>query len=218
MGVLKTVAWVAGAGAAVVAAASATPVAKRMRATVAEDLATARERDPAVRHDFVTLISYPGLHAIWAYRGLHKLNGLPGGQVPARLLSQLVRALTNVEIHPGARIGRRFFIDHADGIVIGETAEIGDDVMLYHQVTLGGTSMEQVKRHPTLGNNVLVGAGAKILGPVTVGDGASVGANAVVVKDVPANNVAVGVPATNRAPKGDDTPAHHMQVDPAIWI
>lgn len=217
MSLIKKLAVAAGAGAAIVATASATPWGKRARATVREDLDTARRRDPAVKSDFVTAVSYPGLHAVWAYRGLHQLHKA-GGEVPARILSQLVRTLTGVEIHPAATIGRRFFIDHADGIVVGATAEIGDDVMLYQQVTLGGTSMEQTKRHPTLGNNVLVGAGAKILGPINVGDGASVGANAVVVKDVPADHVAVGVPAKNRAPKGTDTPSHHLLEDPAIWI
>ncbi|MCG7298835.1 serine O-acetyltransferase [Brevibacterium sp. ACRRH] len=218
MSFLKKLAVMAGVGAVAVAATSATTLGKRARAALREDLDTARRRDPAVRSDFVTAVSYPGLHAVWAYRGLHELNKVPGGEVPARILSQAVRTLTGVEIHPAAKIGRRFFIDHADGIVVGATAEIGDDVMLYQQVTLGGTSMEQTKRHPTLGNNVLVGAGAKILGPITVGDGASVGANAVVVKDVPADHVAVGVPAKNRAPKGVDTPQNHLLEDPAIWI
>lgn len=218
MSFLKKLAVMAGVGAAAIAATSATTLGKRARVAFREDLDTARRRDPAVRSDFVTAVSYPGLHAVWAYRGLHELNKVPGGEVPARILSQAVRTLTGVEIHPAAKIGRRFFIDHADGIVVGATAEIGDDVMLYQQVTLGGTSMEQTKRHPTLGNNVLVGAGAKILGPITVGDGASVGANAVVVKDVPANHVAVGVPAKNRAPKGSDTPRNHVFEDPAIWI
>ena len=204
--------------AAAVAAVAAYGLSRpAVRAALKEDLETARRRDPAVRNDLVTALSYPGLHAIWAYRGIHKIYGLPGGQAPARLLSQAVRALTSVEIHPAAKIGRRFFIDHAEGVVIGETAEIGDDVMLYHQVTLGGVSMEQVKRHPTLGNNVLVGAGAKVLGPVMVGDGASIGANAVVVKDVPAGNVAVGIPATNREPRGTTT-AENENFDPAIWI
>ncbi|MDN5661483.1 MAG: serine O-acetyltransferase, partial [Brevibacterium aurantiacum] len=142
------------------------------------------------------------------------------------------RTLTGVEIHPGAQIGRRFFIDHANGVVIGETSEIGDDVMLYHQVTLGGTSMEQTKRHPTIGNHVLVGAGAKILGPVVVGDNSSVGANAVVVKDVAADSSAVGIPAKVRPYKNRTDPeaagsdvgdsrspyADFELIDPAIWI
>lgn len=190
------------------------------RVRLREDLDTVKRRDPAAQSDLVTLLSYPGMHAIWAYRGLHKLWFAPGGRVPARLASQLVRALTGVEIHPGATIGRRFFIDHADGIVVGETSEIGDDVMLYHQVTLGGTSMAKTKRHPTLGNDVLVGSGAKVLGPVTVGDGSSVGANAVVIKDVPAESIAVGIPATVKKPKGVEEPhaGKWELTDPAIWI
>ncbi|RAF21853.1 serine O-acetyltransferase, partial [Burkholderia multivorans] len=157
-----------------------------------------QRRDPAASNDLVSILSYPGLHAIWAHRGLHRMWQHDELKVPARLLSQAVRALTGVEIHPGATIGRRFFIDHANGVVIGETAEIGDDVMLYHQVTLGGTSMEKTKRHPTLGNHVIVGSGAKILGPVVVGDNSSVGANPVVVKDVATDSSAVGIPATVR--------------------
>ena len=189
-------------------------------AALREDLATARKRDPAATNALVTALSYPGLHAIWAHRGLHKLWQHRAGKVPARLLGQMVRTLTGVEIHPGATIGRRFFIDHANGIVVGETAEIGDDVMLYQQVTLGGTSMEAVKRHPTIGDNVLIGSGAKVLGPITVASGAAVGANAVVVRDVPANSVAVGVPAVNRYP--DTSPGTHLKngdlVDPTLWI
>ncbi|WP_166972891.1 serine O-acetyltransferase EpsC [Brevibacterium atlanticum] len=172
-----------------------------VRESLREDLDTVRRRDPAATSDFVSLVSYPGMHAIWAHRGLHRLWQHEAGKVPARLMSQMVRTLTGVEIHPGATIGRRFFIDHANGVVIGETSEIGDDVMLYHQVTLGGTSMEQTKRHPTIGNHVLVGAGAKILGPVVVGDNSAVGANAVVVKDVAADSSAVGIPATVRSKK-----------------
>ncbi|MBD4598686.1 serine acetyltransferase, partial [Xanthomonas citri pv. citri] len=123
-------------------------------------------------------------------------------KMPARVLSQVTRAATGIEIHPGASIGRRFFIDHGMGVVIGETAEIGDDVMLYHGVTLGGRSLAKVKRHPTLRDGVVVGAGAKILGPVEIGEGTAVGANAVVVKDTPADAIATGVPATVRPRKG----------------
>lgn len=195
-----------------------------VRAALREDLDTARRRDPAARNDFVTALSYPGLHAIWAHRGLSKLNQCDAGKVPARLLSQAVRTLTGVEIHPGAQIGRRFFIDHANGVVIGETSEIGDDVMLYHQVTLGGRSMAQEKRHPTLRDNVVVGTGAKLIGPVEVGENAAVGANAVVVKDVAAGGTAVGVPATVKFPKsrpvdeeGHPTP-DGVLTDPALWI
>lgn len=220
MSFLKKLAVMVGVGAAAVAATSATTVGKRARAALREDLDTARRRDPAVRSDFVTAVSYPGLHAVWAYRGLHELNKMPGGEVPARILSQAVRTLTGVEIHPAAKIGRRFFIDHADGIVVGATAEIGDDVMLYHQVTLGGTSTEAVKRHPTIGNDVLIGAGAAVLGPVKVGDGSSVGANAVVVGDVPDGTIAVGIPAKIKRPKERHVPTHGEVelVDPAIWI
>ena len=189
-----------------------------------------KRRDPAARNDFVLLVSYPGMHAIWAHRGLHRLWQHDAGKIPARLMSQFVRTLTGVEIHPGAVIGRRFFIDHANGVVIGETSEIGDDVMLYHQVTLGGTSMAQTKRHPTIGNHVLVGAGAKILGPVVVGDNSAVGANAVVVKDVAADSSAVGIPATVRSKKKDGAASAKAEVeastkrpdfileDPALWI
>lgn len=206
----------AAASAAALGAAYASNPA--FRQTLREDLDTAKRRDPAARNDLVTLISYPGLHAIWAHRGIHKLWQHEAGKVPARLLSQAVRTLTGVEIHPGATIGRRFFIDHANGVVIGETAEIGDDVMLYHQVTLGGATMEQVKRHPTIGDNVMIGAGAKIIGPVTVGSGSSVGANAVVVKDVPEGSTAVGIPATIRQP-GSGRQANEWKLeDPALWI
>ncbi|WP_209324087.1 serine O-acetyltransferase EpsC [Brevibacterium renqingii] len=205
-----------------------------VRKTLREDLETVRRRDPAARNDFVSLVSYPGMHAIWAHRGLHRLWQHDLGRVPARLMSQAVRTLTGVEIHPGARIGRRFFIDHANGVVIGETSEIGDDVMLYHQVTLGGTSMEQTKRHPTIGDHVLIGAGAKILGPVTVGDNSAVGANAVVVKDVAPDSSAVGIPAAvrpkrSRVAAGSSGGQHgegaasskyadFELVDPALWI
>src|SRR5450631_2880636 len=131
-------------------------------------------------------LASPGLHAIWVHRLTHWMWTKPGGRLAARLISQLARALTGVEIHPGATIGRRFFIDHGMGVVIGETAEIGDDVTLSHGVTLGGTSWQHGKLHPTLGNGVVVRACAKILGPITISDGAKSGSNAVVVKDVPA--------------------------------
>ena len=153
-----------------------------------------RERDPAARSSLEVLLCYPGLHAVlW-----HKLShGLWRRRLrlAARFTAHVGRMLTGIEIHPAARIGRRLIIDHGMGVVIGETAEIGDDVYLYHQVTLGGTSSEQGKRHPTLGNGVIVGAGAKILGAITVGDNARVGANAVVVQAVDANQTVVGIPA-----------------------
>ena len=129
-----------------------------------------------------------------------------------------VRSVTGVEIHPGAVIGHRFFIDHGMGVVIGETAEVGDDVMLYHGVTLGGRSMQRVKRHPTVGSRVTIGAGARILGPVHIGDDVQIGANSVVVKDIPAGAIATGIPATVRFPHGHEDPYEAMFKDPALWI
>lgn len=173
-----------------------------------EDLATARSHDPAARSDTENFFVYSGLHAIWMHRLAHKMWQNPSLKWPARLLSQANRAITGIEIHPGATIGRRFFIDHGMGIVIGETAEIGEDVMLYHGVTLGGRTRDAGKRHPTLGDGVAVGAGAKILGPVVIGAGSAVGANAVVTRDAPEDSVLVGVPAkTRRRVAGDDTRA-----------
>ncbi|KAB7628395.1 serine O-acetyltransferase [Alkalilimnicola sp. S0819] len=159
-----------------------------------EDIQCVRERDPAARNAFEVFTSYPGFHALLMHRCNHWLwrRGL---RWLARFLSLFARWLTGVEIHPGARIGRRFFIDHGMGVVIGETAEIGDDCTLYHGVTLGGTSWEAGKRHPTLANDVVVGAGAKILGPLQVGTGARIGSNAVVLKDVPEGATMVGIPA-----------------------
>jgi serine O-acetyltransferase len=158
-----------------------------------EDLRCALERDPAARGAWEVLTLYPGLHAIYFHRLAHAIWRAKWKWL-ARWISTVARWLTGIEIHPGARIGRRFFIDHGMGIVIGETAEIGDDCTLYHAVTLGGTSWEKGKRHPTLCNNVVVGAGAKVLGPIIVGDGARIGSNAVVVKDVPPGATVVGIP------------------------
>lgn len=158
-----------------------------------EDIRCVFERDPAARTVFEVLTTYPGFHAVQMHRLSHWLWNR-GLRWLARWLSTLGRWLTGIEIHPAARIGRRFFIDHGMGVVIGETAEIGDDCTLYHGVTLGGTTWKKGKRHPTLGNNVVVGAGAKVLGPITVGDGARIGSNAVVLKDVPAGATVVGVP------------------------
>lgn len=170
---------------------------------VREDLDNARDNDPAARGAVENAIVYSGLHAIWMYRIAHALwvRGIKG---PARVISQLARFLTGVEIHPGATIGRRFFIDHGMGVVVGETAEIGDGVMLYHGVTLGGQVLTQTKRHPTLCDNVTIGAGAKVLGPITIGAGSAVGANAVVTKDVPPGHIAVGIPASSRPRKGEE--------------
>ena len=159
-----------------------------------EEIAVVFERDPAARNTWEVITCYPGFHALLFHRLGHWLWGA-GFKWLARLTSHLGRWLTGIEIHPGANIGRRFFIDHGMGVVIGETADIGDDCTLYHGVTLGGTSWNKGKRHPTLGNGVVVGAGAKILGPIVVGDGAKIGSNAVVVKDVPPGATAIGIPA-----------------------
>jgi serine O-acetyltransferase len=158
-----------------------------------EDIQSVFDRDPAARSTLEILLSYPGLHAIWGYRITHWLwkRRL---RLLARWLSHVVRFLTGIEIHPGATIGHKFFIDHGMGVVIGETAEVGENVTLYHGVTLGGTTLEKGKRHPTLEDNVVVGAGAKVLGAITIGSGSRIGANAVVVKPVPSNSVVVGVP------------------------
>jgi serine O-acetyltransferase len=165
-----------------------------MFARIREDIASVFDRDPAARSAWEVVTCYPGFHALQIHRFSHAL-WRAGLRWLARFVSHFSRWITGIEIHPGATIGRRVFIDHGMGVVIGETAEIGDDTTLYHGVTLGGTSWNKGKRHPTLGRNVVVGAGAKILGPVIVGDGAKVGSNAVVVKDVPPGATAVGIPA-----------------------
>ncbi len=162
-------------------------------ARMSEDIETVRKRDPAARSSAEIVLAYAGLHAIWAHRTTHFL-WRSGGRISARVLSQLARFFTGVEIHPGARIGRRFFIDHGMGVVIGETAEIGDDVTIYHGVTLGGTTLSKGKRHPKLGDRVIVGAGAKILGNISIGADSKVGANAVAIRSVPENSVIVGFP------------------------
>ena len=158
-----------------------------------DDIASVFERDPAARTTWEVLTCYPGLHAVYVHR-LANWFWRRGLRWLGRMTSHIGRWLTGIEIHPGAQIGRRVFIDHGMGVVIGETAEVGDDVTLYHEVTLGGTSWAKGKRHPTLGKGVVIGAGAKVLGPITVGEGAKIGSNAVVVKDVPANATVVGVP------------------------
>jgi serine O-acetyltransferase len=160
---------------------------------IKEDIHSVFERDPAARSSLEVLLSYPGLYAVWGHRVTHWLwKGRM--QLLGRVFSQIMRALTGIEIHPGAEIGSRLFIDHGMGVVIGETSKIGDCVTLYHGVTLGGVSHYKGKRHPTIENNVVVGTGAKILGAITVGKNSRIGANAVVVKSVPPNSVVVGVP------------------------
>ncbi|MBL8260312.1 MAG: serine O-acetyltransferase [Candidatus Competibacteraceae bacterium] len=158
-----------------------------------EDITCVFDRDPAARTVLEVLTAYPGIHAVLLHRVHHALWNL-GFKWLARFLSAISRWLTGIEIHPGAKIGRRFFIDHGMGVVIGETTEIGDDCTLYQGVTLGGTSWNKGKRHPTLGNNVVIGAGAKVLGPFKVGDNARIGSNSVVIKEVPASATVVGVP------------------------
>ncbi len=189
-------------------------------AILREDLACVFQRDPAARSTFEVLTTYPGVHAVLTHRLAHRL-WRAGWRFPARLLSFLGRTLTNVDIHPGASIGRRFFIDHGACVVIGETAEVGNDVTLYHGVTLGGTSWNKGKRHPTLADGVVVGAGAKILGPITIGERVRVGANSVVVKNVPADRTVVGVPgrivdtrAGSARPENGISLDHNLLPDP----
>jgi serine O-acetyltransferase len=197
--------------------------------TLRRDIQAVFDRDPAARSTLEVILLYPGLHAVWLHRLAHSLwqNGF---FLLARAVSQFSRWLTGIEIHPGAQIGPGLFIDHGMATVIGETAEIGEDVTLYHNVTLGGVSWEKVKRHPTLENHVVVGAGAQILGPIRIGAHSRIGANSVVVKDVPPNSIVVGVPGRFRMMNGErvsdagllgDGPAHedlqHNQLpDPTV--
>ena len=169
-----------------------------------EDVRTVFARDPAARSRLEVLLFYPGLHALWLHHIAHFLwkRRL---RLFARAVSHGARLLTAIEIHPGVTIGRRFFIDHGAGVVIGETAEIGDDVLMYQGVVLGGTTLEKKKRHPTIGNNVVIGSAAILLGPITVGDGARIGANSVVVRSVPPNAVVVGVPGRIVEDRGGKT-------------
>lgn len=176
-----------------------------------EDVASIFARDPAARNTFEVLTTYPGVHALIAYRLTHGLWRRDFKWL-ARFISSITRWFTGVEIHPGATIGKRLFIDHGMGVVIGETAEIGDDCTLYHGVTLGGTTWQKGKRHPTLGNNVIVGAGAKVLGPITIHDGARIGSNAVVVKDVSAHTTVVGVPGRVMRPVQTDQEARRIAI------
>lgn len=180
-----------------------------------EDLDTALKRDPAARGRLEVALTYPGVHALWAHR-LSNRFWVNGFKMIARLIQEFARLITGVDIHPAATIGRRLFIDHATGVVIGETAVVGEDCLIFHGVTLGGQSMNKGKRHPTLGNEVMVGAGAKILGAINIGEGAKIGANAVVVKDVPPGRIALGVPAKLRNPKKPVSP--DMNIDPSLFI
>ncbi len=169
-------------------------IADEISDEVKTDIAAVRERDPAARNDLEVLMLYSGVHAILAYRVAHKLY-LGKKYFPARAVSQFAKFITGIEIHPGATIGKGLVIDHGSGVVIGETAEIGDNCTLYQGVTLGGTGKDTGKRHPTLGNNVMVGAGAKVLGPFRIGDNSKIAAGAVVLSEIPANSTAVGIPA-----------------------
>jgi serine O-acetyltransferase len=187
---------------------------------IREDVGCVRSRDPAARGQLETILTYPGVHAVIWHRAAHRL-WRANWRFLARLLSWLCRFLTNIDIHPGATIGRRFFIDHGAGVVVGETTEIGDDVTLYHGVTLGGTTWSPGKRHPTLEDRVVVGAGAKILGPITVGRGTRVGANSVVVEATPPDVTVVGIPAKVVRPKSSRRKLagridldHHLIPDP----
>jgi serine O-acetyltransferase len=202
------------------ATVTAKPRAASLFSLIKEDIGCVRLRDPAARSQLETLLTYPGIHAVIWYRIAHRL-WIAGWRFPARLLSWLGRFLTNVDIHPGARIGRRFFIDHGACVVIGETAEVGDDVTLYHGVTLGGVSWSPGKRHPTLEDRVVVGAGAKILGPITVGCGSRIGANSVVIENTPPDVTVVGIPArvvrpqrSHRRVVGHIDLDHHLMPDP----
>ena len=181
-----------------------------------EDLAAAINSDPAARNALEVALTYPGVHAVWAYRLAHMLFK-KNFNLLARIVSSISRSYTGVDIHPGARLGRRLFIDHANGVVIGETTKIGTDCVLFHQVTLGGVSMSKGKRHPTLGDRVMVGAGAKVLGPIHVGSDARIAANAVVVRDVPAGCSAIGVPA-RVSPGCKQQKTAELIIDPTLFI
>ena len=184
----------------------------------ADEIKTVKDRDPAAKSAIEVLLLYPGLHALVLYRVSHQLWEWKIPFIP-RWLSQMARSLTGIEIHPGAQIGKSFFIDHGMGVVIGETAIVGDNVLLYQGTTLGGTGKETGKRHPTLGNNVVVGAGAKILGNIIIGDNSYIGANAVVIKNVPSNSTVVGIPGriTKQEGRKIDMELDHMHVsDPVM--
>lgn len=198
--------------------------APTMLGLIAADFACIAKRDPAARGHLETFFCYPGLHAIATHRVAHRL-WTAGIRFPARFLAYCARLLTNIDIHPGARIGSGFFIDHGAGVVIGETAVVGDDCTLYHGVTLGGVSWSKGRRHPTLGDRVLVGAGAKVLGPIEIGSDARIGANSVVVEDVPPSMTVVGIPAriVMRERRETSDPLrvdldHHLMPDPVARV
>jgi serine O-acetyltransferase len=185
----------------------------KIRSAARRDIEVARERDPAARSLAEVLLCYPGLHALWMHRAAHALHERDL-RLPARLVSQASRFLTGIEIHPGAHIGPGLFIDHGMGVVIGETTEIGEDVTIYQGVTLGGTGKETGKRHPTVHDGVIVGTGARVLGPVDIGEGAKVGAGAIVIKDVPANSTVVGNPGRPVIVDGQRVPdVHHPDIE-----
>lgn len=185
---------------------------RRALRTVSRDVEAARERDPAARSLAEVLLCYPGLHALWLHRVAHTLY-VHGVYLPARVISQVSRFLTGIEIHPGARIGPGFFIDHGMGVVIGETTEIGEDVTIYQGVTLGGTGKETGKRHPTVRDGVIVGTGARVLGPVEIGEGAKVGAGAIVIRDVPPNSTVVGNPGRTVVLDGQRVPRQRPDIE-----
>jgi serine O-acetyltransferase len=183
-----------------------------MLTAIRRDIQVARQRDPARPTTLEVIFAYPGVHAIWGHRVSHWLWNR-GARLVARTFAELTRILTGVDIHPGAVIGSGLFIDHATGVVIGETAEVGDDVMIYHGVTLGGSGTDTGKRHPTVGDRVIIGAGAKVLGAIKIGDDSRIGANAVVVKPVPSSSVVVGVPGQVITRVGRGSPDDSMMPD-----
>jgi serine O-acetyltransferase len=183
-----------------------------MLEAIRDDIRAAKERDPAIPSTLQVVFAYPGVHAIWGHRVSRWLWGR-GAKVAARTIGEVTRILTGVDIHPGATLGTGLFIDHATGVVIGETAEVGDDVTIYHGVTLGGSGRDTGKRHPTIGDRVVIGAGAKVLGAIKIGDDSRIGANAVVVKEVPSSAVVVGVPGQIISRAGPGTGDDSMMPD-----
>ncbi|WP_247045964.1 serine O-acetyltransferase [Arthrobacter rhizosphaerae] len=181
-----------------------------------EDLLAARSQDPAATSTAEVALLYSGVHALWMYRLTHVLWQRPGTKGIARLLSQVTRTFTGIGIHPGASIGHRLFIDHGTGVVVGETAVIGDDVVIYQGVTLGGKATNEKMRHPSIGNRVMLGSGAKVLGPVTIGSDSAVGANAVVVTDIPGGAIAVGIPAHWRFRGAKEAVPRDVFIDPVL--